>query len=560
MALAKAARAHRLYASNNATLRRMLEELDVSFQDLLAHEQRVALNVRRTSFELDGNPVLTEEHLDESLPYAFYRDGIRRLAFSQGLTREELTNMLQATAQRLHYGGLGEDIVSLLWRLDLEHIDYVVVDTAFAAADGDLPSDTVEYSGTPQGARLAGVLSALFGPGGEDAPLSMHLDAHDVPAKAIAEQLGRPDDMAPGLKPTTGLRIDASYARDIMNEVAEEGDDAIAIRGLEGALRALREPLPEQEIASLGEAILRMLDTAILENQYAVAARIVHGMRNVPQPRERVSRWMDEVVAEARFRHVGARYASKVSDDERAQVVDFFRACGGWAVDPLLKLLPSVSNARNRRNLSDLVLEFGVFDLDRIRALLGTDQAFVAQEAVYMLAKLGGDGGVAILRELLQHPLPQVRASIAEHAELLPREVAPELIAGLIDDEDPRVRSTAARALVKHPSKTVEMLLESASQRGRLEGTPLEVKRSTLESYAEIAQERAVQPVARLVREGESLFALREQEELAVAGVWALARIRSVTAVEILKRTCGSRNKRLKQSAREALMWMRENV
>lgn len=550
----------------------MLDELDGAFQDLLAHEPRVALTVRRDEFELDGTSVFSEEHVEESLPFAFHRDGIRRLAFSQGLTRQELTGLLMATSQRLHYAGLGEDIVSLLWRLDLEHIDYVVVDTTIVTAAADEPTAETDPSaasasvGTdmptdmPIDKRLAGVLHALFGPGTEGSPVSIHLDAFDAPAKAVADALDRPEALSPNLRPTTGLRFEARYARDVLDEVIEEGDDAIAMRGLEGALRAFREPLTESELTELGEGLLRMVDTAVLESQFGIAARIVYGMRHVPQPRERIAQWMDQVVAEARIRHVGARYTNRVSDDERSQIVEFFRACGAWAVQPLLQLIPSISHAASRREVADLVLEFGIFDLRLLRPLLASDQAFVVQEAVYMLSRLSHEGSLEILRELRHHPLPQVRASLAESAESLPKDAASDLVANLMDDEDPRVRSTAARALAKHPSKTTELLLESAGQKPRLDGAPLEVKRATLEAYAQVAQERAVQPIARYIRDGEGIFAGRDQEELAVAATWALARIRTVTAVEILKRTCASRNRRLKHVAREALVWMKENV
>ena len=562
LALSKAARAHRLYASNNSTLQRMFDELDRSFQDLLAHEPRIIFQVRRTGFELDGTSVFTEEHIEESLPFAFYRDGIRRIGFSQGLTRTELDGLLEATSQRLHYSGLGEDIVSLLWRLDLEHIDYVVVDTTLVSADPNAGSsaESADY-GQAADARLGGVLQALFGPGGEDAPVSMHLDAHDVPAKAIADALERPDTMTPGLFPTSGLRFEARYARAISDEVVEEGENAVAIRGIEGALRALTAPMPEMEAEELGEALIRMLDTAILENQYSIAARIVQGMRHAPMPRERISAWMDQVVAEARIRHVGARFtAARTDDEERARIFGFFRWCGGWAVQPLLNLMPSISHAPTRRQIADLILEFGIFDIDLLMPLLGSDQAFVALEAVYILSRLNQDKSLELLRQVRHHPLAPVRAALADFAEGLPKEVASDVVANLLDDEDPRVRSSAARALAKHPSKTNQLLLESASQKNRLEGTTAEVKKAMLEAYAEVAQDHAVPQLTRMLRDGDGLFATREQEDLAVASVWALARIRSVTAVEIIKRTCSSRNRRLKQAAREALVWMRKNV
>ena len=185
----------------------------------------------------------------------------------------------------------------------------------------------------------------------------------------------------------------------------------------------------------------------------------------------------------------------------------------------------------------------------------------MAQEAVYMLSKLRHEGSFELLRDLRRHPLPQVRAAVAEFAESLPKELASEVVADLLDDLDPRVRGIAARTLAQNPSQTAELLLEKATHK---EPSRRCVDRSEAGEPRGLRHRRPRTRGANRSRasseRGRAYSSPASRKTLPLPPPGHLARIRSVTAVEILKRAGVGRHRRVKESARQALMWMKENV
>lgn len=561
-AFSRVVRAYRLYNSDNTTVRRMLDDVWRQFTDLLEVTGSVLVQVQPEALLVGEDTVLEATGQEESIAFALYRDGLRRIEFVQGLPVEELESLVEAISYGLHFAGVGDDIVSLLWRRDLSFLNYVVIDTTLIDSQGHAPSGPSMHAAPSIDAQINALLSTIYGRAeGADGHLSLHLDSADVPAKVIADALTDVDEMAPGLRPVRSIQTAPSYQGALEREVAEEGEFAISVRGLEGALAAFSQPVPDPAAQALANALLRMLDTALLEDRFQVATGIVQGVRHSPQARSLIGDWMDDVVSESRFRHVAAAFNNPQAGEEaRTAVLEYFKICGAWAVNPLLNLLPSIADAQLRRAVSNLLLEIGIVDISPLLEMLHNEQAFVAQEAVYLIAHLDNPDGTQAILQAARHPSPPVRHAVAEHAVRLPKELARNLISDLVLDSDPKVRALALRNLARFPGHSALLLAEGAVHKVALEGQSFEYKRAALESYAMLAQNKGVQLLHRYIRDGEGFLTGKDAEEIAVAAAGALAKIRTVAAVEILKRTSASRNKRLKETAKRALVFMKERA
>ncbi|MCA9554148.1 MAG: hypothetical protein KC933_29205 [Myxococcales bacterium] len=557
---ARIVRAYRLYNADNATVVRMIDELWRGFGDVLEVTPELVITVQANALLLGEASLLETADTDESIPFALYRDGIRRIEFLHGLPRDELEALVEATSLGLGFTGVGDDVVSLLWRRDLRHISYVVVDTTIVESDGRVATEHGDASTVD--AQINALLANLYGHSDDvEGRLSLHLDGADLPAKRVAEALDDVDDMAAGGRPVRHLGQRAAYQDDLEREVAEEGDFAISVRGLEGALRSLAQPLPPAEARTMADALLRMLDTALLEDRFQVATGIVSGVRRSGQSRALVGGWMDEVVSEARTRHVAAAFNNPQATEEvRATALEYFRACGAWVVEPLLGLLPGIVDAQLRRAVSTLLLEIGIIDPAPVKALLQNEQAFVAQEAVYLLVHMGRDTDHEALFAAAHHVSPQVRITVAEHLGQLPEQLGRDLAAQLTADVELRVQVAGIRGLARYPGQSALAVVEGLVTRTALEGKHFEYKRAALESYAALGQTRAVQVLHRYIRDGDGFLTGREAEETAVAAALALGRIRSMASVEILRRGAMSRNKRLRETARRSLIQMKERA
>jgi hypothetical protein len=87
-----------------------------------------ALRVTPTRLLL-GEEVLLERPRDDAFFFPLYRDGLRELAFSPELDRDDLDPLLGAfEAERLRRLAPDEDLVAFLWRCDLQGIRFSAVD------------------------------------------------------------------------------------------------------------------------------------------------------------------------------------------------------------------------------------------------------------------------------------------------------------------------------------------------------------------------------------------------------------------------------------------------
>src|SRR5687768_13336240 len=102
----------------------MMAELVRSFGRLFEEAEAVTLSVRPDAFLFEDAVVLSEANAEPSVPFLFFRDGVRRIELVRGLTETELEILLDAAAAGMSRRGLDDDVVSILWRHQLEHLRY----------------------------------------------------------------------------------------------------------------------------------------------------------------------------------------------------------------------------------------------------------------------------------------------------------------------------------------------------------------------------------------------------------------------------------------------------
>lgn len=560
--LNKAARARRIYDPSNQAFRRMMRDLHQGLRALVEKADTLELRIRPTGLFYEDVCVLDAPNPDDSLAFAFYRDGMRRLAFHRGLTPGELEVFVDASASGFTYSGLGEDTVTYLWRHDLEHIQYLVVDTTIIDAS-EAPSDSAkEHLRPPSAAELDdaidGLLRRIYGDTQEDVGVtSFSLDRSDFAAKQVAENLEAIDEMAPGFHPSRRFTVDPSYGRELLAELEREDDDRVALRAAHAVLHTVgAQRGGSAEARRLFEVLLKMYDAAIIDESLRLAGYILGGVARSPEGSER-SGWLREALAETRLRQVALNVAASPQPDMPG-LIAFFRACGSIASSTVLSVLPSFGAAEARRALADLVLELGTPEVGRLRELLQGERDFLAREAMYILIRSASPGARTVLAEAEHHPSPQVRRMLLENAHLLGSLQGLELAERLLDHAEPEVRSAAAQTLARFPGRAAAQFFEARVSKPNFDAEPVEVKTALLVGYATVSQSRALPIFARMVKRGDGLFTSRRTEDTAVAAVHALRQVRSAPRMlDILKKAAIFRNRRVREAAREVLEAMK---
>jgi hypothetical protein len=131
----KAARAHQLYLPNNPVYKSAHDALRAGFAPLWGETDELLLTFTESEVRWAGETVLTEgSRGSESLPWLFYKDGVRELRLLRGFETEELDKLL-GILQRVRKASPDEDdLLTLLWEGDFVFLRYRYVDLALETA------------------------------------------------------------------------------------------------------------------------------------------------------------------------------------------------------------------------------------------------------------------------------------------------------------------------------------------------------------------------------------------------------------------------------------------
>jgi HEAT repeat protein len=215
--------------------------------------------------------------------------------------------------------------------------------------------------------------------------------------------------------------------------------------------------------------------------------------------------------------------------------------------------LPAVQDPTRRRTLSDIAIQIGVEDLTPLRGLLTNDQAYVALEAIHLLAGIDTPASRDLMLEAQAHPQAPVRLALLGAAETLDKEQQITLAVQFLDDREIEVRVAAARVLSQIRDIHAVRAIEARVKDPELAAQPLVVKQAFLSAYVMLAQVKGLPLLAKMFQDGGGLLAKKEAEELAVAAAHALGTLGTPGAISALRKAATFLNMRVRDAANEAL-------
>jgi len=136
--LDKTAKSTRTYGSTNPVAQKFFQQL---FEGLTAHlttYPKLAFLVQRSELYFNGEVVYRseQESSNESVAFKLYADGIRELAFLEGLSAEDLSFLLDSLWDSLDPAENDDDIVTRLWSKNLSTITLVTAEEVAQASTG----------------------------------------------------------------------------------------------------------------------------------------------------------------------------------------------------------------------------------------------------------------------------------------------------------------------------------------------------------------------------------------------------------------------------------------
>ena len=126
--LEKAFSQMKIFSSDHENVETFIDLLFEKMSHYLQKNWKLEIVVEEFSFTFKGVPFYTERQISKSLPYLFYKDGLKMLFFYKGLIRDELKQFLEIIKQVSSLPPEESDIVISLWEKDFTNIQYFAPD------------------------------------------------------------------------------------------------------------------------------------------------------------------------------------------------------------------------------------------------------------------------------------------------------------------------------------------------------------------------------------------------------------------------------------------------
>lgn len=534
--LVKGLRASQMYLPNNPVYQRSMSSLQTAFPPVWEFTDQVVLAVVETDLIWEQEVVYEQAARSESFAWLLYKDGLRFLTLRRGVEEEEVGRFLTVVNRaRLLTPDAGDDLLTLLWAEDFQHIDYRFVEViSEQSVVLDPQAIDLEARVQPEDARRAIR---------EEAP-------PERPAGVVAL-----DDFD-----STLYFLEEAEVEVLRREVEKEYERDVRTASLD-ALFDVFELSDEESVRGEVLDILEQLMPGLLHNgEYGTVARILRELRAVAV---RV-RLAETGVAE-RFE----RFESRLSEpeivaqllqslDESATVPqgddigELLRELRAPALETVLRFLPRIAHVAVRSLLEEAADRLAAAHPQEAIRLLDAPDVDVLRGLVPVLGRLRVQPAITRLGEMLRHPEADVRLATVEALAAIGTPGAIGLVERALEDDDRPVRLAAVAAVAARGWKGALKRLEAVVLgKGREELERAE-RRQFFEAYAVIAGPPSLGPLGDIL-ESRGLFRRKASPETRTCAAYAVARLQTPEARALLERVADDRELAVRNAASRAL-------
>ena len=530
----KAVRAHQLYMPNNPVYKGAIDAMRAGFAPIWQHAEEFALRFTETEIRWHGRPVLVEaSKSSDSLPWTFFKDGVREVTFAKGFEETELVKLLEIL-QRLRKAAPDEDdLLTMLWEADYAFLRYRYVDLGVEAAppaqDGGAPPEK---------------------PAAEQVQASVRAQIEDPRADVVNMQDFDATLYFLDEKELDYLRreIDREYQSDLRGNV-------IAI--LFDIYEHQTAPEVREEISELLETLMLLLLSA---NHFSNVAYILSESQVVvrraaditPEQRGRVGMLPERLSAPQPLSQLLQGLDESADLPSQNELTELVQRLQPASLGTIFSWLPKLQNQRVRALVQQAADRLATGNTGELVRLISAPDRGVAMEAMRRSAGLKTQAGVVPIARVLAGGDVELRQAAVAALSEIGSGGALQALERAIEDPDRDVRVAAVRALGSRSHHGVLGRLDATVKGKALRAADLTEKMAFFEAFGALCGEAGLPYLDGLLN-GKSMFGRREDPELRACAAIALGKVGGRKAQESLQRASGQKDVVVRNAVNRAL-------
>jgi HEAT repeat protein len=525
--LVKAVRAHQLYLHNNPIYMRAIELVAESLRQVWTHADELVLSFSEHEIRWSDRPVLTEAAKSaDSLPWLFFKDGIREVKITNGFEREELPKLLDVVQRARKATPDDDDLLTMLWEQDFAFLRYRFVDLALESAPPlyeTVPSESrpseqaapeaLQESVTAEG--RVGVVNL------EDFDSTLYfLDDKEIDYLRAAVRNEYSRDLRPNVVSILLDIFEAQWDTKVRDEIGDILDGLILHLLSAGHFRAVAYLLREVSVA-LGRA--KEITPEQRGKLEGLPARL-----SAPEALSQLLQSLEE--------------ASELPP--QADLSELFEQLRPTALATVFAWLARLQHPTLKPLLESAAARLAGQNTSELVKLIASANPVVAGEAIRRAGGLKTAAGVAPLGAILQSGAQPLRLLAAQALNEIASPGALQALERGVDDPDRDVRVATFRAIAARAYKPALPRVDASVKGKRSRAADLTEKMALFEAYGALAGDAGIAPLTELLT-GKGLFGKREDAEVRACAAMALGRIGGDKAAGVLRKALNENEKEI---------------
>lgn len=407
LALTKAVKAGQLYGMDHPSFRNFYTPFYQKLTDFLKMHNELNFEIEKFTFLHADRVVYEDKEKDINIAFRLFRDGVRNVGFTDGLTSDELLHLLEIISQ----SPKEQDIALSLWESDFTHINFYVVEEEEEVVDyriPDLQVENIDYDATMNGIITKEKLDI-------NAAIIPDLNFEELNSLRTEILNDEKRSILPLAITTLTNFLNADKSQEVIDSLIELFEQCIDRRDFYNARIILHKFREYSDINVIGK----------LENETMIMGFV--NLLNIPE---------DEIFNE---------------------FIEFLGLFSKKSIPNFLKIIASVGREDRLYAFRNQIASIAQGDPSYIAPLLQSENITTLINAIAILAIMGLKETTSLLEPIFEHPEPKVRTQIILALEHLAQ---PTLIAKFLDDPSSDIRIKALQALtkVKFPDIYPELL------------------------------------------------------------------------------------------------------
>lgn len=520
-ALGKAIRAYQLYLPNNPMHSRALETVREAFAGLWTQTDAIDLQISETQFLWEKRAVLEEaDRATDSLPWTFFKDGIRELRIEKGFEDADLATLLDILQRIRKASADDDDLLTMMWESEFSALQYKYVDLGTEGGGADL-----------EGMQPAEKRERIMSPAQAES---------DTPLRSSIAKMEDFDSTLYFLDDREIEYLQSEIKRDFSVDLRTP-----VLASLFDTFEQERDPTVREEICGILDYFLLVL---LSTTQFRTAAYLLREAAvtadraaEILQPqRQRLTDLAELLSDPSALTQLLQALEDTALRPPQVELNELFLQLKPRALETVLGWIGRSNNTELRALLENAASRLAASHTGELVRLIGSDDDIVVSEAIRRAAALKTPAAVPALGRLLTVAAPEIRVAAVNALTEIGSPGALQVLERALSDEDRDIRVAAVRALGARGSKPALPRIETVVKSKEMREANLSEKMAFFEAYGTLCGDQGI-PLLDGFLHAKGFMSKKEDIEMRACAAMALGKIGSQRALDSLNKAAGDK-------------------